>query len=137
MKKHHQSFNLNVGASSILVIVVILSLICFAGLSLASANADYQLSLRLAERTAAYYEAGSAAYEALYDAEQSIQKEPSSSESSFHYSYPVNEDHELQVRASVSNDQPYEIYQWQIITTVEPDLDQSLTLFTGVTDFNQ
>ena len=63
--KKKTTFGLNVGASSILVIVVILCLVCFAGLSVASANADYQLSLKLANRTSDYYEACSQAHRAL------------------------------------------------------------------------
>ena len=62
-----KSYGLNIGASSVLVIMVILSLVCFAGLSFASANADYRLSSKLAERTTAYYEACNKAQIALLD----------------------------------------------------------------------
>lgn len=56
-KKNGPEFHVNVGSSSILLIFVILCLISFATLSIVSANADARLSKRVAERTAAYYEA--------------------------------------------------------------------------------
>lgn len=125
--KKNRSFGLNIGASSILVIVVILSLVCFAGLSLASANADYQLSLKLANRTSAYYEASSAAYRAI-----SAEKKEFSKENPFTYSYPINENQELQVEALIYPDShDYKIYKWQIVTIKEPELDNSLNLLLG------
>lgn len=56
-KKSGPEFHINVGSSSILLIFVILCLISFATLSIVSANADARLSRRVAQRTAAYYEA--------------------------------------------------------------------------------
>ena len=56
--KRNRDFGLSIGAPSIVVIMVILCLVCFAGLSIVSANADLTLSRKLAERTSAYYQAG-------------------------------------------------------------------------------
>lgn len=53
--KRNRDFGLSIGAPSIVVIMVILCLVCFAGLSIVSANADLTLSRKLAERTSAYY----------------------------------------------------------------------------------
>ena len=44
----------SIGASSLLVIVVVVSLVCFAALSITSASADLRLSQKLAERTSTY-----------------------------------------------------------------------------------
>lgn len=125
--KKRPSFGLNIGLSSILVIIVILCLVCFAGLSVASANADYQLSSKLANRTSAYYEASSMAYSDLYKA-----KESSSSDNSFDKSYPINDNQSLHVKATVlADDRNYEITYWEIETIKNPELDNSLSLLLG------
>ncbi|MCR5501602.1 MAG: hypothetical protein K6F53_01185 [Lachnospiraceae bacterium] len=125
--KKRASFGLNTGVSSILVIVVILCLVCFAGLSLASANADSQLSDKLAERTKSYYGACSEGYRALYEA-----KKDSSSEDPFIRDIPMNENQALRIEAVLSPETGnYEITRWQIVTISEPELDHSLTLYTG------
>ena len=62
-----KNYGLNIGTSSVLIIIVILCLVCFAGLSITSANADYRLSQKLAERTTAYYSACNEAQQTLYD----------------------------------------------------------------------
>ncbi len=125
--KKKTTFGLNVGASSILVIVVILCLVCFAGLSVASANADYQLSLKLANRTSDYYEACSQAHRAL-----NAEKKEFSEENPFQYSYPINDNQELRVEASLDPEaDSYHILKWQIVTVHEPEMDQSLTLLLG------
>lgn len=51
----------NIGSSSMLVIFIILCLVIFSVLSLASANNDYAYSRKIADRTTAYYEAVSEA----------------------------------------------------------------------------
>ena len=59
--KKKKTYGMNIGASSLLIIIVILCLVCFAGLSAVSALADYRLSEKLSARTTAYYEAVSKA----------------------------------------------------------------------------
>lgn len=122
--KNKYSFGLNIGASSILVIVVILCLVSFAGLSLASANADYQLSKKLSDRTTSYYEAVSNAYTDIYN------KKESSSENSFEKTYIINENQQLYVSACLNseNKDNYSIQTFKIKTIKEPELDSSLSL---------
>lgn len=48
---------LALGASSMLLVFVVLCLVCFAALSLASANAEARLTARLGENVAAWYAA--------------------------------------------------------------------------------
>lgn len=62
--KRRRNF-LSAGLSSILLVIVILCLITFAVLSLASADSDYRLSEKAAENNTAYYEGYSAAQEKL------------------------------------------------------------------------
>lgn len=123
--KKRKSFGISIGASSIMVIIVILTLICFAGLSLSSANADYQLSQKLAQRTKNYYEATSSAY-----VELSNQKELSNNENSFDTKIPINDNQVLEVKAIMNPDQytNYRITSFRIINVKEPELDDSLSL---------
>lgn len=64
MNKNKTTF-FSAGISSILLVFVLLCLIIFAVLSLASANADYKLSQKSAQRTQKYYSAESSAAETL------------------------------------------------------------------------
>lgn len=57
MKDKQQSYFVNIGSSSLLVIFLILCLVTFAILSLSSARSDYSFSERLAEHRKEYYEA--------------------------------------------------------------------------------
>lgn len=131
MKKKN-SFGISIGASSILVIIVILALVCFAGLSLASANADYLLCQKLSDRTQNYYEAVSKAYENLAE---EYQKEPSGKDRPLTFNYSISDNQELQVNAllSPSNtpDSRYSISKFEIVTLREEELDDSLSLLIG------
>ena len=122
--KRNRDFGLSIGAPSIVVIMVILCLVCFAGLSIVSANADLTLSRKLAERTSAYYQACNEAQEDLLEASK---KKPL--EDSFSC------DQILSVNASfletASGERTYTITRWQVVTTQTPELDQSLPVFTG------
>ena len=71
-KKSGPEFHVNVGSSSILLIFEILCLISFATLSIVSANADAKLSSRVAERTAAYYEACNQAQENIASIDRTL-----------------------------------------------------------------
>lgn len=61
MKDKQQSYFVNIGSSSLLVIFLILCLVTFAILSLSSARSDYTFSERMAEHKQAYYEASARA----------------------------------------------------------------------------
>ena len=149
--KTKKSYGFNMGASSILVIIVILCLVCFAGLSMASASADYRLSQKLAQRTTAYYEAGNEAQLAMAelsgqlseiyaqssdrtDYEKKIKE--SLTEDSFTFSISMNDNQSLKVSISplyseTKDGDFLEITCWQIINFATPELDQSLPVFLG------
>lgn len=62
MKRNNGEHSLMItGAPSIIMIFVVLCLICFATLSMVSANADLRLAQKTAENVAAYYRADAAA----------------------------------------------------------------------------
>lgn len=67
MKDKQQSYFVNIGSSSLLVIFLVLCLATFAILTLSSARSDYSFSERLAGHKKAYYEA-SAEAERVVDA---------------------------------------------------------------------
>lgn len=131
MKKKN-SFGISIGASSILVIIVILALVCFAGLSLASANADYSLCKKLSDRTQSYYETVSKTYEILAE---EYKKEPSVNDRPFTVNSILNENQELQVEAvlspSANDNLRYSIKKFEIVTVHEEALDNSLSLLIG------
>lgn len=146
--KSKKRYGLNIGTSSILIIIVILCLVCFSGLSITSANADYRLSKRLADRTTAYYDACnqaqgslcmiSAELEDLYQESSSKEdyenKIKRSLQDLFIFSYPINENQILQVSISplypdTAEGDFIEITGWQIINITTPELDNSLPVF--------
>lgn len=118
----------NIGTSSILIIIVTLTLICFGGLSLASASADYRLCQKLADRTSAYYEATSRAYTLM--AEEAEKK--LGTESSFSTNITLNEYQELQVEATINprnaEGDKYIIDRFLVVTVNEPQIDDKLSL---------
>lgn len=73
-KNKYLSFGMGVGATSILMIFVLLCLVVFAMLSLVNANADRKLNDRLANRTKAYYSACEKAEILLEDIDSSLEQ---------------------------------------------------------------
>lgn len=143
-----KSYGLNIGASSVLVIMVILSLVCFAGLSFASAGADYRLSRKLADRTADYYQACNEAYLIIADLSEDLEiiyqsassfsdyeaKIKESFQDSLIFSCPIGENQALRVELlpvyPISPDDAlYEITCWQVINLTTPEQDNSLPVF--------
>lgn len=143
--RRKKSFGISVGTSSILVIIVIVSLVCFAGLSIVSANVDYQLSRRLADRTSSYYEASSLANERLAELDQTLKqvytecksekefykKIKESYEDSLTFSYPISETQALTVAVdpvypSDGTARMFQITSFCVVTTTELELDDSL-----------
>lgn len=127
-------FGMNIGTSSILMIFVILCLVSFATLSIVSANADSKLSLRVLERTTAYYNACNIAEECLADIDSTLQSVYLSTDSAEEYfstvstgkSYtiPISDTQALQVMIEINypetdEDVFYRITAWQIINTAD------------------
>ncbi len=78
-------FHLGSGAALILMTVIIISLLCFAALSIVSAQADSRLTNRYAEQTSAYYAAQNLGVEftARVDADLKALYETASGESDY------------------------------------------------------
>ncbi len=73
-KNRNSSFGMGVGATSILMVFVLLCLVVFAMLSLVNANADKKLNDRLANRTKAYYAACDKAETLLEDMDSRLEQ---------------------------------------------------------------
>jgi hypothetical protein len=67
MRKHS-----NFGFSSVLLTFVMICIITFSALTLLTANSDYRLSRRVADRNEAYYEAQEQAYGILAEADAAL-----------------------------------------------------------------
>ena len=144
MSKKKQSFNLNVGTSSILFIFVILTLISFAVLSLVSALTDYRLSKDVANNTTNYYEASGMLEEQISEVDNSLKDlydtgisragyfEQTGTERSF--AYPISDLQSLNATIKIlypeNEGEPfYEITSWMVITTGSIEYDDTIHVF--------
>ena len=137
----NKRYGVNIGSSSILVIFVIVCLVCFAALSIVSANSDYRLTQKMAGRESRYYEACNNAYQALADIDATLDTlyQSGISEEEYYaqagqqksYAYPVSDIQSLRVTIRIlypENDRSplYEIEEWRIVTTGTLNYDESL-----------
>lgn len=144
MSRQKQSFNLNVGTSSILFIFVILTLISFAVLSLVSALTDYRLSKEVAKNTTSYYEASSFIEEQISEVDKSLKDlydtgisragffEQTESERSF--AYPISDMQSLNATIRIlypenAGEPFYEITSWKVVTTGSIEYDDTVNVF--------
>ncbi|MBQ8821099.1 MAG: hypothetical protein IJZ82_00475 [Lachnospiraceae bacterium] len=143
-----REFRVNVGTSSILLIFVVLCLVAFATLSIVSANADYKLSRKVADRTTAYYAATNQAESYIASIDQTLQNVYFSAESeeayfstvghSKSYLVPISDLQSLSIKLDIlypaSEEEPfYRITSWQVITTGELEYHSSYQLI-DITD---
>ncbi len=134
-------YGVNVGSSSLLIIFVVVCLVSFATLSIVSANSDYRLTKRMAERETAYYEACGSAYRALSDIDGTLQAlyESSAGEEDFYaqaghtksFTYPVSDIQSLKVTIDIrypvsDSDSFYTVTEWRVVTTGTLSCDESL-----------
>lgn len=138
-----REFRVNVGTSSILLIFIILCLIAFATLSIVSANADYRLSRKVADRTSAYYTAANQAEGYIASIDETLRAVYSSAKNEEEYfsvvghskSYlvPISELQSLSIKLDIlypnaEDDAFYQITSWQVITTGELEYRSSYQL---------
>lgn len=137
------NFPLHIGSSSILLIFIVLCLISFATLSIVSARADAKLSNRVMNRTTAYYQACSIAYEELAQLDAILQLAYKNSSSEDAYYDQVAKETSLVIELSdlqslsvtivhlypkKNNDPFYEIASWQVITSNELEYNTGLPI---------
>lgn len=146
---------INIGSSSMLVVFIILCLITFSVLSVASANNDRKYSEKIADRTTAYYKASNKAEELLsqiddklkqvyeqYNAEYlsqvpdvltSIDGIDTSDFPSVSFSVPINDTQTLSVSLLIQipekeGDTFYTITSWKEISTEVWNGDEPMNL---------
>ncbi len=127
-KRKNKTIVMNIGTSSMLVILTGLSFAVLAALAISSARNDYSLSRELAEHTTEYYGASDRAREILIHPEKLYLQQDSDGYAEF--TVPVNQRQELVVGVSFLNESmdsyDYDITKWKIVNTGDWEGDTSL-----------
>lgn len=124
-KSKKQTIVMNIGTSSMLVILIGLSFAILAVLAVSSARNDYRLSEELALHTKGYYEASNLAWEKLADTDTLYEQRDEDNISSF--TIGVNEYQELQVDIYFPGESDeYDIIKWKVVNIGEWEGDTSL-----------
>lgn len=137
-----KKFSLNIGMSSILLIFVVLCLISFSILSIASANADMKLSQKVQNRSLTYYDACNQAEDMLADVDSQLHALYEASNDSMVYltevsmidsvyTYPISDLQKLQVTLAFpypeeTADVFYEILSWKVVNVQDVEYDEGL-----------
>jgi len=144
MSKRKQEFSLNIGVSSILFIFIVLCLVSFATLSLASAISDNKLSNKVLTNTEQYYAACNTAEELLASFDDTLSSLYDSGISRTGYfdqvgkkktfSVPVTDIQTLNIEIKIlfpqeSGEAFYEITSWKLETTGDLEFDEELNVF--------
>ena len=135
------TFKLNIGTSSILLIFVTLCLVAFSTLAFVSANADYKLSAKVAERSHSYYHAQNEINLQLAKLDTFLKETYVNSADSDEYfqaagttqTYTSNlsDSQTLEVIVDIqyprlADDHFYEITSWQIISLNQVDYENNM-----------
>lgn len=127
-KRKNKTIVMNIGTSSMLVILTGLSFAVLAALAISSARNDYSLSMELAEHTMEYYGASDRAQEILIHPEKLYLQRDFDGYAEF--TVPVNQRQELVVGVSFLNESmdsyDYDITKWKIVNTGDWEGDTSL-----------
>lgn len=119
---------MNIGTSSMLVILIGLSFAVLAALAISSAHNDYRLSEELAAHTTAYYEASNEAQEML--AEPGGLYGARDEEGYASFDVPVGDRQKLCVEVCFGGTpEDYVITRWQVVNTDGWEGDASLPVF--------
>lgn len=136
-KEKQQSYFVNIGSSSLLVIFLILCLVTFAILSLSSAKSDHSFSQRLAKHRQVYYEASAKAEETVGEIDLILAGASGSSDGFDHYlssvSAALNESqiNGISVNCNVEKDDTVISFQ------IPAGESQSLQVALQVTDYRK
>ncbi|MCR4902474.1 MAG: hypothetical protein K6A23_06425 [Butyrivibrio sp.] len=121
--KREINLGTHVGASSILLIMMVLSLISFSTLAIVNAHADYNLTNNLAQRELNYYQAA-------HNANAWIASMDTANSSVSYKAFPISDIQNLEVTIEPEEDSKdfknVKITQWQIITDTDVEYDNSL-----------
>lgn len=138
-----RTFGTGIGSSSILIIFVILCLVSFATLSIVSANADFKLSRKVADRTTAYYAACNQAEATLARLDQTLSSvyETSVDEEDYFltvgrnksFAIPLSDLQTLEINVSIEypttdSGHFYRITSWQVVITGDLEYEGTLNV---------
>lgn len=118
-KKKNLSFS-NFGFSTILLAFVMICIVTFSALSLMTANSDYKLSLKVAEKNSSYYVAEKQAYEILAEIDLLLlnaYKNSSNIQEYYHEVETLLSSHEMGTYDSATN-----IYSYTIPIATQQEL---------------
>ena len=117
-----------IGASFMLLIFVILCMVTFAVLSLSTSMKDYEYSVKNSEKTIQYYTANNIAEEKLAEIISS-----ETTEKTIEYQVPINDNEALEVVIMIQPDKntKYSIVTWKQISTKEWTGDEKLPVLGG------
>lgn len=129
MKRKEQPM-IGAGASSVLMIFVVLCLVVFAVLSLSGADADLRLSRKFAERTTAYYQAENRANDRVKEIDGNLQESYNNREERS-FSETIDETGRLDVVLQVQDSENgqglrLQIVKWQSVSEGEWNPDRTL-----------
>ncbi len=116
-------YSTHIGAASILLIFLVLSLISFASLTLVNSRADYVLSKKMLDRSVSYYNACHEANAFIAENEPAFRKNKNAdiNEMTIEKSFPLNDFQTLDVsvkpaEADSEEGSSYEISEWRVVT---------------------
>lgn len=143
-EKRKTEFGLNIGISSMLFIFIILCIVSFAVLSLASAQSDYRLSAKVSEHSRAYSEACNEAEQriastdftlkTLYDTGISRSGYFDKVGKKMSFSIPISTILSLEVEIKIlypegEGESFYEVTRWEVVTDGSLEYDDSLPVY--------
>ena len=138
------SFGTSMGVSSIIAILVILVLVVFSALSIATSKADLTLSQKSSSGIKAFYEADSAAEEMMADISAAVSESDGwralltengcsvsevSGGSIIGYTVPIDENRKLDVELFLDTAGKLTRTLWQVVPAKEWVPDESLNLY--------
>ncbi|WP_026661249.1 hypothetical protein [Butyrivibrio sp. AC2005] len=127
--KRNPVYSTHIGAASVLLIFLVLSLISFAALTLVNSRADYVLSKKMYERSVSYYKACHEANGFIAENEPGL-RNGSHGKGDIKRSIPLSQFQTLDVcirPSSEDSENSYEIAEWKVVThTDDVILDESL-----------
>ncbi len=142
MGSKQQAPLIHIGASSLLVVFLVLCLVIFAALSLTSAQNDAAYSGRAADRRTAFYTACNQAEQLLDEIDSRLEAQGPEADLSdlgvtaedglLNFSVPLNDTQAIAVMLELTADGPhyYEIRAYRIVSTVSQGEAEPLPLMT-------
>ncbi|MCQ2522600.1 MAG: hypothetical protein MJ105_09525 [Lachnospiraceae bacterium] len=119
-RNKEKQHTVNIGLSSMIVILIGLFFMVMAALAVSHAQNDYQLSRRMAEHNTKYYAASNQAMEKIAAAEPG----------EISFAIPVEQGQVLQVVGNKATDGSFQTQVWKIINQDVMEIEETIPFFT-------